>query len=332
MDLKTKYLGLELEHPLMVGSSPMLDDMDTVRELEDAGAAAMVMRSLFEEQIVAEEMATHEFTAGRSDSSAFAQSFFPDPGSYRFGPHEYLEKLRKVKEAVSVPVIGSLNGVTPGRWLDYAIQMEETGADALELNVYYVATDPTEGGAEVERRALDMVRTVREEVKIPLAVKISPYYSSVARFCHNLVEAGADGLVLFNRFYQPDIDVHELEVKPELTLSFSRVLLVRLRWLAIVSATVDASLAVTGGVTTSLDAIKALMAGANAVQCVTALLQKGPGYLATLKKDLELFLEQKEYEDLAQLQGSMNLSRCPDPSMFERGNYLQILQSWKGHK
>ncbi len=328
MDLTTNYLGLKLAHPLMPGASPMVDDLDTVRRLEDAGASAIVMHSLFEEQLAGEQEAAARHLDAHGESFAEARSYFPRSDEYRLGPDEYLEQIRKIKAAVKVPLVGSLNGVTPGGWLRYARLIEEAGADALELNAYSLATDPGESGQTVEDRSLDVVVALKRSVRIPVAVKLSPFYSSLSHFAKRLDEAGADGLVLFNRFYQPDIDVEQLEAVRALHLSDSSELLLRLRWLAILSGRVHASLAVTGGVHTVLDTVKAVMAGAHAVQTVSALLVRGPQYLQTLLRELSLWLEEHEYESLGQMQGSMSLKRCPDPNAYERANYMHILQGW----
>ena len=328
MDLSTRYLGLDLPHPFMPGASPMVEDLDTVRRLEDGGAAAIVMNSLFEEQIVYEQLATAASLDGPADSFAEALSYFPEPDSLALGPEEYLEQLRRIREAVGIPVIGSLNGTTKGRWLDYAEQIEQAGAHALELNVYQLATDPEESGADLERRTVEVVAEVRQRIQIPIAVKLSPFYSALANFAKQLVAAGADGLVIFNRFYQADIDVEELEVERTLHLSDSSELLLRLRWLAVLSATVDTSLAVTGGVHSSLDAIKAVMTGADAVQLVSALFRRGPEYLTGIRRRVEEWLVEHEYESLDQMRGSMSLARCPDPAAYERANYMHILQGW----
>lgn len=328
MDLSTKYLGLDLPHPFMPGASPMVEDMDTVRRLEDGGAAAIVMNSLFEEQIVHEQVATAASLDGPADSFAEALSYFPEPDSFVLGPDEYLEQLRRIREAVSVPVIGSLNGTTKGRWLDYAEQIEQAGAHALELNVYQLATDPEESGADLERRTIEVVAEVRQRIGIPIAVKLSPFYSALANFAKQLVAAGADGLVIFNRFYQADIDVDELEVERTLHLSDSSELLLRLRWLAVLSASVETSLAVTGGVHSGLDGVKAVMTGAHAVQLVSALFRRGPEYLAGIRQRVEEWLIEHEYESLDQMRGSMNLARSPNPAAFERANYMHILQGW----
>ncbi|MEE9212288.1 MAG: dihydroorotate dehydrogenase-like protein [Phycisphaeraceae bacterium] len=327
MNLSTTYLGFELPHPLISGASPLTGDLDTVKRLEDAGAAAICMHSLFEEQIVAEQMATHESTDTATESFAEALTYLPSPAQFTLGPEEYLEQVGRIKAAVSVPVIASLNGTTIGGWLDHAKLIEQAGADALELNVYELATDPAETGADLEQRTIDMVRAVRVAVSIPLAVKLSPFYSSLANFAQRLDEAGADGLVLFNRFYQPDIDVEQLELI-RVNLSSSSELLLRLRWLGILSGRVDASLAVTGGVHTAIDVIKAVMTGAHAVQMVSELLANGPDRLRQVRLEVAQWLAEHEYDSLEQMRGSMSLRRCPDPKAYERANYIRILQSW----
>ena len=330
MDLSTTYLGFPLPHPFVCGASPLADDLDTARRLEDAGAAAIVMRSLFEEQITHEQVAVAHYMDAPSESFAEALSYLPSPDSFVLGPEEYLEHLHKLQAAVSVPVIASLNGVTDGGWLGYARLMQDAGADALELNVYTLATELDESGEAVERRTLNMLEMVKQSIAIPVAVKCGPFYTSFSSFARRLADSGADGLVLFNRFQQPDIDVETLEVAPLLRLSDSSELLLRLRWLAVLSGRIDASLAVTGGVHTPLDAVKAVMTGADAVQVVSALLRNGPEHLASLRRDLALWLEEHEYDSLAQMKGSMNLLRCPDPAAHGRVHYMTILQSWKG--
>src|SRR5262245_41742820 len=329
MDLSTTYLGFELAHPLIPGAGPMADDLDTVRRLEDAGAAAIVMRSLFEEQIAFEEAATFAVTEAHGYSHGEAGSYFPTPDAFALGPDEYLEHLQRIKQMVAVPVIASLNGVTPGGWLRYARLMEEAGADALELNVYSLATDAWEDASTLEDRTIEMVREVRSSVRIPIAVKLSPFYTSFANFAQRLDEARPGALVLFNRFWQPGIDVEELEVRRELHLSDSSELPLRLRWLAILSGNVHATLAVTGGVHTVVDVIQAVMAGAHAVQMVSALLRHGPEYLAALRREIAQWLEEHEYASLREMRGSMSLRNCPDPQAYERANYMLMLQSWK---
>jgi dihydroorotate dehydrogenase (fumarate) len=330
MDLSTTYLGLKLPHPLMPGASPLVDDLDTVKRLEDAGAAAIVMHSLFEEQIAREQVAHFVHTESHGYSFAEALTYFPSPEAFALGPEEYLDQIRRIKQAVAVPVIASLNGYTHGGWLGYARLMEEAGADALELNVYQLVTDADEDARTIENRALAMVREVRSSLTIPVAVKLSPYYTALTHFTRRLDDAGADGLVLFNRFYQPDIDVEELQVRRSLHLSHSSELPLRLRWLAILSGKLRCSLAASGGVHSVNDTVQALMAGADAVQVVSALLKFGPAYLGTLRQGLERRLEELEYDSLRQLQGSMNLEACPDPRVYERANYMLTLQGWRG--
>lgn len=329
MDLSTTYLGLSLPHPFMPGASPMVDRLDTVRRLEDAGAAAIVMHSLFEEQILQEQLATIHHMEVHAESFSEATSYLPRPSEFTLGPEQYLAHIGRIKKAVRLPVIASLNGITTRGWVDYARRMQEAGADALELNVYYLATDPKEPGEAVERRTLDILQAVKQTVTVPVAVKLSPFFSSMAHFATELDRAGADGLVLFNRFYQPEIDIEHLEVVPRLELSTSSELLLRLRWLAVLRDRVRASLAVTGGVHTVTDAIRAIMAGADAVQMVSVLLHHGPDYLRTLRRDLETWMDEHEYTSLAQMRGSMSHSRSPDPAAIERANYIRVLQGWR---
>ena len=329
MNMKTEYLGLKLDHPLMAGASPLASDMDQVKRLEDAGAAAITLSSLFEEQITREQNGTIYDMEIATGSSAEAISYFPQSDELRFGPDNYLDQIRKIKAAVKVPVIASLNGVTASGWLDYARQIEQAGADALELNLYYLATNPLETADLVEKRMLEIVRTVKSNVKLPIAVKLSPFFSSLAHFAKVLEGAGADAVVLFNRFYQPDLNIEELEVEPSLHLSDSSELLLRLRWLALLSAQLNVPLAVSGGVHTAEDAIKATMAGATGIQMVSALLQHGPERLKTVRENMAAWMEAHEYESLEQMRGSMNLLKCPNPQAFERANYMRVLAGWK---
>lgn len=330
MDLSTRYLGLTLPHPLLPGASPLCDDLDAVKRLADAGAPAIIMHSLFEEQIVRERSRTLYDLEAHTDSHAEALTYFPRPEEYRLRPDGYLTQIRKIKESTGLPVIGSLNGITAEGWLEYAGLIEEAGASALELNVYRVVTDPDEPGTAVEQRVLEILRAVKERARIPVAVKLSPFFSSLAHFARELGRAGADGLVLFNRFYQPDIDEEALEVVPSLTLSTSSELRLRLRWLAILHGHVGGTLAASGGVHTAADAIKAVMAGAHGVQVVSALLQRGPGRLRELREEMLRWMEEHEYESIHQMRGSMSLLRCPDPAAFERANYTRVLQGFRG--
>jgi dihydroorotate dehydrogenase (fumarate) len=329
MDLSTTYLGLGLPHPLMTGASPLVDRLDLVRRLEDAGAAAITMHSLFEEQLLLERNARYTAFDQHAESFAEALSFFPHPDDYHLGPDEYLEQIRRIKAMVDVPVIASLNGATGTGWVDYAKMIQEAGADALELNTYFLATDLRETSAAIEQRIVGIATSVKTALKIPIAVKLSPYFTSLPNMAVQLEGAGVDGLVLFNRFYQPDIDVDALDVAPRLQLSDSSDLLVRLRWLAILSGRVKCDLAATGGVHTGLDAVKTVMVGASGIQVVSALLQHGPNQLKKIKDEMVRWMEDHEYESLKQMQGSMSLLHCPDPAAFERANYTRILQTWR---
>lgn len=328
MDLTTEYLGLRLKNPLLPGASPLVDSMDSVRRLEDAGAPAIVMHSLFEEQIAMETRAEMEDVAAHEFSSPEATTYLPPAGDFTLGPDTYLEQISRIKAATNLPVIASLNGVTAGGWTYYAKLMEDAGADALELNVYYLPTDPSRSSFDVESQVLETTKLVVRTVSIPVAVKLSPFFSALPHFARQLHGAGARGLVLFNRFYQPDLDPEGLDVMPTLQLSNPYELRLRLRWLAILSATMSGDLSASGGVHTGLDAIKAVMAGATTVQMVSVLLRQGPGHFAEVRQFFARWLEEHEYESLAQLRGSLNLRTCPEPAAFERANYLKILQSW----
>lgn len=328
MNLSTTYLGLPLKNPLVAGASPLSAKLDTCRRLEDAGAAAIVMHSLFEEQITREQLAEFAHLETHADSFAEASTFFPDREDYALGPDRYLEHLATVKAACDIPVIGSLNGTTTGGWIEYAKLIDQAGADALELNVYYVATDPTESGSQVERRVYEIVSAVREIIEIPISVKLSQNYSSPAHFACQLGSLGANGVVLFNRFYQPDIDIEELDVAHRLDLSNSTELRLRLRWAAILYGHLDGDIALSGGVHTVEDCIKALMAGATVAQLTSALLKRGPEEIKKLTTGIAVWLSDHEYESLDQLRGSMSHQHCPDPAAYERGNYLKTLQLW----
>ena len=329
MNLETTYLGLKLKNPLMPGASPLVDNLDNIRRLEDAGAAAIVMHSLFEEQVTQQQLAEFSHTENPAESFSEATSYFPHMNDYALGPDRYLDQISKIKQMVEIPVIGSLNGFSLGGWTRYAKLIEQAGADAIELNVYYIATDPEENGATVESRTLYIMQSVLDSVKIPVAVKLSPYFSALASFARDIDSLGASGLVLFNRFYQPDIDIEQLEASHRLELSNSTELRLRLRWAAILHGHLKGSLAVSGGVHSTEDIIKSIMCGADAVQVVSSLLKYGPSHIGTLLHGLETWLEDHEYESVAQMRGSMSLRHCPDPSVYERANYLRILQLWK---
>lgn len=329
MDLRTTWLGLPLAHPIVAGASPLADDLDAVKRLEAAGAAAIGMFSLFEEQIARELEAAEAHAGEHSDAYAEAASFLPHPADYHVGPRAYLDQVRRIKGAVGIPVVASLNGTTASGWQDYARAIEDAGADALELNIYLLATHPEVDAAHVEDRVVDVAAAVRSSVRIPLAVKLSPFYSSLPNLLRRLAEAGVDGAVLFNRFYQPDIDVDALDVTPSLHLSDPSELLLRLRWLAILRGRVPLQLAASGGVHGPVDVVKALMAGADTVQVVSALLRHGPAHIGVLRDGLEAWLREREYSSVDQLRGSMSLEHCPDPEAFERGNYMRVLHTWR---
>jgi dihydroorotate dehydrogenase (fumarate) len=327
MDLSTTYLGLRLANPIMPGACHLSDDLDVVRRLEDSGAAAIILPSLFEEQILNEQFRGTQDLEAPEETFAEALTYHPRREEYAsVGPEGYLERVRKVKEAVQVPVIASLNGISTGTWVEYATGCEQAGADALELNIYYLPTDPAESSEAVESRVIEVVRAVKGRVGIPVAVKLSEFYSSLPHLVRLIEKEGADGVVLFNRFYQPDIDAERLEALPTFRLSDPSELLLRLRWTAILSGRFKLSLAVTGGIHSSMDVVKAVMAGAHVVQVVSALLKNGPEYLRSLRDGMASWMEQHDYESLNQMRGSMNLARSPDPSAFERANYMRILQ------
>ncbi len=328
MNLGTTYLGLELKNPIVCGSCPLGTNIDTIRQLEMAGAAAIVLPSLFEEEIVGEaqaQMAMESVGAGFGEAS----SYLPDPEGYHVGPERYLDHIKAARDAASIPIIGSLNGASPGGWIRYAEKIEKAGADAIELNAYYLATDPEATGASIEERVLAVVKAVKDAVTIPVAVKLSPFYSSLSNFARELEGAGADGLVLFNRFYQPDIDIEELDVIPNLRLSTADELRLRLRWLSILSSQVKMSLAATGGAHNAVDVIKAVMTGAHSVQMVSALLIHGPEHIQRTLEAVEFWLTEHEYESLEQMRGSMNMSKVPVPAKLTRANYMKMLDSWQ---
>ncbi len=329
MKLTTNYLGLELRNPLVVGASPYCDNIDAASRLEDAGAGAIVMRSLFEEQIDYEQRARSFLLDTPGESFPAAKSFFPGFTEYQLTPDRYLRQLVHLKSTLKIPVIASLNGHRPGGWTDYARRLEQAGADAIELNLYQLATDPRITGHEIEQGMRDTVRDVVSTVQIPVAVKISTFHTAPAQFALSLEEAGAKGVVLFNRFYQPDFNLEDLGVTPHLRLSDSSELLLRLRWLAVLSPHLRGSLACSGGVHHKEDVIKALLAGAHTVQLVSVLLKQGPQVLTMLLEGLRRWMDEHDYTDINELRGTLNLKRCPDPAAHERADYIRILQSWR---
>lgn len=329
MNLSTRYLNLDLEHPIVASASPMSESLDNVKRMEDAGAAAIVMFSLFEEQIRQEEAALEHFTSYGSDSFAEALSYFPDNDEYQVGAPQYLDLLRRAKESVDIPVIASLNGMTNAGWIDYAKHMESAGADALELNIFYIPADLDISGREVEDRYVEILKHVKSAVSIPIALKLSPFFSAFGHMAKRLDEAGADGLVLFNRFYQPDFDIEELEVSLSLELSKPSEIRLPLTWIAILHGRINASLAATRGVQSAEEVVKYVMAGADTVMTTSALLANGIDYLTTLKHGLRDWMEARGYESLEQMKGSMSQKNVADPTAFERGNYVRILEHYK---
>lgn len=330
MDLTTTYMGIKLKNPLVASASPLSEDLDSVRRMEDAGLAAIVKHSLFEEQLKDEAQDLDRFLTEGTESYAESLSFFPQPSEFVLGPDEYLDHLRRIKEAVDIPVIGSLNGYSLGGWIQHARLIQEAGADALELNIYWIPTSSEITGEAVEKRYLEIIRAVKQEVSIPVAVKLNPFFSSTAHMAARCDEAGADGLVLFNRFYQPDIDLERLEVVPHILLSTPQALRLPLRWTAILYGRVKASLAVTSGVHTARDVVKVLMAGADAAMLCSTLLKNGVAYAATILNDLNLWLEEHEYPSVRSLVGSMSYKACPNPEAYERAYYTRALQTYHG--
>jgi dihydroorotate dehydrogenase (fumarate) len=327
LDLSTSYLGLPLSNPLVVSASPLSKKLDTVKRLEEAGAGALVVYSLFEEQITHDTLELDHYLELGTHSYAESLSYFPDLDHYNLGPEHYLEHLNRIKASIAIPVIGSLNGVSSGGWVEYARRIEEAGADALELNIYYLPTSPDLRGDELEASYLELVGDVCAQVAIPVAVKLSPFFTSLPHMARKISEAGAAGLVLFNRFYQPDLDIEALEVVPSLELSRSSDLRLPLRWIAILFGRIKADLALTGGVHTHEDALKAVMAGAKVAMLASSLIAQGPSYLTTLLTEMRRWMEEHEYTSITQMRGSMSQQAVADPAAFERANYLRALNS-----
>ena len=328
-DTTTTYLGLELKSPFVIGASPLAGNTETLLELEAAGAGAVVMHSLFEEQLTRESLAAEVLVESPADSFAEATSYFPLGSDYTLGPDEYLDRIGTLKDSLSIPVIASLNGCTPGGWLAQAELIQEAGADALELNIYDVVTEPEVSPEEVEKRLLDIVTSVRERISIPLSVKLAPFYTALPDLVRRIALCGANGVVLFNRFYQPDLDIEDLEVEPRLYLSTSSELLLRLRWLAILHGRVNINLALSGGVHRCQDALKGIMSGADVLQVVSLILRNGPSAFAEMVRDFQVWMADHEYASVSQMRGSLSHRNSPDPSGFERANYLKVLQLWK---
>jgi dihydroorotate dehydrogenase (fumarate) len=329
MDLSTSYLGLKLKNPIVPSASPLSYTLDSMKQLEDAGAAAIVMYSLFEEQIAHEAAELNYYLTYGSETYAEALTYFPEPQEFHLGPDEYVNLLRKAKESLNIPVIGSLNGISTGGWISYAKKIEEAGADAIELNVYYIPTNPKLTAEDVENRYLEVLNAVKTTVKIPVAMKLSPFFSSMANMAQRLDQAGVGGLVLFNRFYQPDIDLETLEMKPSVNLSTPQAMRLPLRWVAILYGKVKASLAATSGIHTADDVLKMLMAGADVTMMASALLKNGSQRITEILTQMNQWMLEHEYVSVAQMKGSMSQKSVADPSAYERANYMKVLQAYK---
>jgi dihydroorotate dehydrogenase (fumarate) len=329
MDLKTKYMGMDLRSPLVVSASPLSENIDNIKKIEEFGGSAVVFHSLFEEQIISDQKELHYHMSRSSDFSAEAMSFYPEADEYRLGPEEYLEQIRKAKEAVSIPVIASINGTTKGGWTGFAKKMQDAGADAIELNIYNIPTNLELAGSAVEDEYVQVIKDVKSVVDVPVALKLSPFFSNMANMAKRFDEAGADALVLFNRFYQPDIDLEALEVTPKVGLSHSGLSRIPMRWIAILYGQIKADMAATTGIHTGEDAIKMLMVGAKATMMCSALLKNGIQHLKFVESEMINWLTEKEYESVQQMQGSMSQAKNANPSAFERANYMKALSEYK---
>ena len=328
VNLSTTYLGLKLKNPLVASASPLSEKVETVKKLEEVGIAAIVMYSLFEEQIIHESLELDHFLFYGSESSAEIDSFYPQSGNFTLKADSYIEKIKNIKQAVNIPVIGSLNGVSTGGWIKYAKKIEEAGADALELNLYFLPTNPALTATQIEENYITLVHDVCNSINIPLAVKLSPFFSAIPNIAKRLVEAGANGLVLFNRFYQPDLDLETLEVTPNLVLSTSNELCLPLRWIAILYGQINADLALTTGIHNAEDVIKACMAGANVAMTASELLAKGIGRVPAILSDMEKWMMEHEYDSIEQMKGSLSQKSVKEPAAFERANYMKVLNSF----
>ena len=329
MDLTTKYLGIKLRTPLVAAASPLSEDTDGIRKMEDAGASAVVLYSLFEEQLRQERLELNQNLQQGTESTPEALSYFPEPEEFNLGPEDYLKHVTDAKKAVKIPVIASLNASSPGGWTKYAKLIQQAGADALELNIYHIPTSLTQSGAEVEQNYLDILKAVKSEVTIPVAVKVSPFFSNFANMASRLDKAGADGLVLFNRFYQPDIDLEELEVRPNILLSTPMAMRLPLRWIAILAGKLDLSLAATSGIHRGSDALKMLLAGADSVMLCSTLIRHGVQQFSVIERELTAWMVEHEYESVQQLKGSLSQKHCADPEAFERAQYMRAISSYQ---
>jgi dihydroorotate dehydrogenase (fumarate) len=329
IDLSAQYLGLKLKNPLIASASPLSEHVETVKQMEQAGIGAVVMYSLFEEQIIHESLELDHYLNYGTESFAEALTYLPDTGRYSLGPDKYVDHVKRLKDAVSIPVIGSLNGVSSGGWVQYAKRIEDAGADALELNIYYLPFDPSITSAGLEENYIQLVKDVRREIKIPLAIKVSPFLTGVANVLKQFAEAGADGLVLFNRFYQPDIDLEKMEITPSLVLSTSTELRMPLRWVALLYGQIKTDFAITSGVHTSEDVIKSMMAGASAAMMASELLKNGIKRIPEILSDMQRWMETNEYESVAQMKGSMSAQAVRQPGSLRRSNYIKVLNSFR---
>jgi dihydroorotate dehydrogenase (fumarate) len=328
-DLSTTYLGLNLKNPLVASASPLSKNIDRARKLEEAGVSAIVMYSLFEEQIIHESLELDHYLTRGTDSFAEAMTYLPDGGTYSVGPEKYLNQVAGLKKALSIPVIGNLNGVSKGGWTKYAKQIQDAGADALELNLYYIPTDPDLTAQELENAQVELVAQVKSAISIPLAVKLSPFITALPNFARRIVEAGANGLVLFNRFYQPDFDLNELRIVPSLDLSTSAELRLPLRWISILHGNINTDFALTSGVHTANDVLKSMMAGAKVAMMASNLLRNGEQVIPSMLTDLETWMKEREYVSIKQMQGSMSQKSVKEPAAFERANYMNVLNSFR---
>jgi len=328
MNLTTTYLGLKLRTPLVPSASPLSEELDSIKEMEDAGAAAVVLYSLFEEQLRQDRLELASRLDQGTESFAEALTYFPEPEEFRLGPDEYLKHIAKAKEAVKIPIIASLNGSSVGGWTQYAKGIEQAGADALELNIYYIPTDLQMSSSDVEKNYLDILKAVKAEIKIPVAVKLSPFFTNFANMASRLDQSGADGLVLFNRFYQPDIDLETLDIKPNILLSTPMAMRVPLRWIALLFGKLKASMAATSGIHRASDVLKMLMAGADVTMLCSALIRHGARQVGVIERDLVAWMEEHEYSSVAQLKGSLSQKNCADPSAFERAQYMKAISQF----
>ena len=329
MDLSTRYLGMTLRTPLVPSASPLSDEIDNIKRMEDAGASAVVLHSLFEEQLTREHEALQHHLMYGTESYAEALSYLPEPDEFRAGPDEYLKHIRKAKEAIRIPIIASLNGSSIGGWVDYAKKMQQAGADALELNIYYIPTEMDRSSLEIEQNYVDILKAVKSGVSIPVAIKLSPFFSNMANMAKRLDQAGANGLVLFNRFYQPDMDLETLEIKPNVNLSTPQAFRLPLRWIAILYGRVRANLAATSGIHTAQDVLKMLMAGADITMLCSVLLRHGIDQIREIETGICEWMEEHDYESVNQLQGSMSQKHCADPAAFERAQYMRAILSYR---